>query len=357
VQIATAITTNPTNVAVPLTPAAYYIYQAQVRDKAGNLSTVLSWQVYRNDSQFPLLAGLVASLFYTGGQPAIFPAFAQDAVEVAQASFDLTYGADRLVYERPNPTTATLFDDVITIPNPFSLTVPAFIRALQGVAAVAPYAPVAGQTAPSIVTGRAYNGLAVSLPVTGVVPASTGHADTDAGASNGAVGASAYVSAGILPTQVQAGVDFTTLPAATAISDFRIVSYTMSGTSTKTITVLVRATGTSGTFLNPFPGGLTLKHRRAAGDLVPVAATAGDGFLWTPATVTVIPQFVAPFPTLDNGIIRDYDWSVVITLPSAAFVNLQAIGLSAGFDGLLSREVQIVGNVNVAVATTPPTYF
>jgi hypothetical protein len=364
VQTPTSITTSPASVVVPLTPAAYYIYQAQVRDKAGNLSPVLSWQVYRNDSQVPQITGLVSSVFFAGGAPAIFPAIAQDAVEVAQASFDLTYGAvGRLVYERPSPSTATLFDDVITIPNPFNLTAPQFIRALQTVdAAPAPNAPVLGQTIPGLVTARAYNGLAVSLPVTGVVPASTGHADTDAGAANGAVGAGAYVSAGILPTQVQAGVDYTTLAATVAISNFEIVSYGVTSPgSSVIITVLVRATGASGTFQNPFMGGLHMLQRRAAGDLVPVAATPGDAFLrpfLAPVTVAVNPAFTAPFPTLDNGLQRDYDWNVVITYPSGApaLVNLQALGLSAGFDGLLSREVQI-STADTPAGTLPAAVF
>jgi len=358
-QFPTAISTNGFNVAVPLTPAAYYIYQAQVRDKAGNLSPVLTWQVYRNDSEFPLITGLVTSLFFTGGQPAIFPAIAQDAVEVAQASFDLTYGAiGRLVYERPSPTAATLFDDVITIPLAFNLTAPAFIRALQVVDPVAPYAPTAGQTIPSVITARPYNGLAVSLTT-----AAVSHADADAGAANGATGAGDYVSAGILSTQVQAGTDFSTLAAPVAITDFQIESYGAVTTgSNRVITLRVRVTGPSGTFLNPFPGGLALVQRRAPLNAVPVVATAGDAFIrpfLAPFTVVVTPAFVSPFPTLDNGFQRDYVWNVVITHPTAglpAFLNLHAIGFSSGFDGLATREVQISTAV-AAAGTLPGTVF
>jgi hypothetical protein len=160
---------------------------------------------------------------------------------------------------------------------------------------------------------------------------------------------------------VQAGVDFSTLAAPVAITDFQIVSYGVTSPGASVIiTVLVRTTGIGGTFLNPFPGGLSLLQRRAAGDAVPLAAAAGDAFLrpfLAPVTVVVTPAFIAPFPTLDNGIQRDYDWNVVITYPAGApaLVNLQALGRSAGFDGLLSREVQI-STADTAPGTLPVVF-
>jgi hypothetical protein len=327
--------------------------------------------VYRNDSQVPQITGLVSSVFFAGGAPAIFPAIAQDAVEVAQGSFDLTYGAiGRLIYERPSPSTATLFDDAITIPNPFNLTAPAFIRSLQTVTGpAAPNAPVAGLTIPSLITARVYNGMAASITST---PIATGclvatpcvsHADATAGVATGSVGASAYTSAAILPTQVQAGVDFTTLPAATAIAHFGAVSYTTGGASggNVTATIRVRATGASGTFQNPFAGGLALVERRSPSAAVAVVNTPGDAFL-RPVTATFTPQFVAPFPTLDNGLQRDYEWTFTVTRPTGSIFNFHVLGLSAGFDALASRETQITFTANLATtlilpATAPTDVF
>jgi hypothetical protein len=145
---------------------------------------------------------------------------------------------------------------------------------------------------------------------------------------------------------------FSALPAATAITNFQVVSYSTSSASggNVTATILVRVTGPTGTFVNPFASGISLLERRAAGSAAVADNAQGDAFL-RPVTATFTPQFVAPFPTFDNGAQRDYDWTVTVVRPTGSVFNFHALGLNAGFDGLLSRETQIT--FTASLASTP----
>lgn len=355
VQLPTAITSNPTNQTVPAGPA-YYIYQAQVRDKAGNLSPVLTWQVYRNAGSYPQLTGLVPQGVFNGGAPAVFLATADDngagvpGVEVHQGSFDITYGTlGRLVYARPNPTAAVLFDDAIAIPAPVTYTAPNFLRRLQVVSAA--HAPVNAVDVhiPNLITGRVYNGLNVSL----AAAAQQNHQGSVGGAPGAAfeavTGTSAQFGVPILATQVQVGTDFASVAPATAIQQWVVASYSTSAASggNVTATITIRARGASGAFLNPFTGGAIR---------IVEQASAVDPYLVQLNAVTPAPNFSAPFPTLDNGIIRDFDWTFTLTRPTGSTVYLRGIGVNPGHDGLVTQGATISFAASQPAGTAPVYY-
>jgi hypothetical protein len=350
---------GPNSVQMAIAPG-YHIFQAQVRDKAGNLSPVVSTEVYVNDDSAPAVTGLVAGGSFTGGAPAVFPASTQDAVEVFSGSVALQYpGLGRIAYESPNgivqsdnAASVTLFDDKITNPETISLTVPAFIRNLQYVTADPGHAPpVAGSAVvPNLVSARAYNGFH-----NGLTAATRQNHRGSVGGVGGLVadparGASALFTAPILPGQIIGGTDFIAAAVPVRVSQFVIESYSTGAAvaGNVTATVRVRVTGPSGTFVNPFADRLALVERVADPD-------GGLDYL-QPTTVTFAPQFSEPFPTLDNGAQRDYVWTFTITRPTAAVASFHVVGLSAGFDGLTTRGATITFAANVA-AGTAPGYF
>jgi hypothetical protein len=358
-QTPTSITMSGANsVTVPVA-LGYHIFQAQTQDKAGNLSPVLSWEVYVNNNNAPIITGLVAPGVFTGGAPAVFPATAQDGVEVFAGSVALQYPAiGRLVYEAnngivvsDNAASATLFDDKITIPETLNLTAPAFIRNLQVVTAAPAHAPPAAGSAviPNAVSARVYNGYH-----NGLTAATRQNHRGSVGGVGGAVdvarGASALLTAGILPTQVVGGTNFIAAAVPVRVGQFVIESYTTSAAAAGnvTATIRVRATGPTGTFVNPFGTRLALVERVADPD-------GGLDYL-QPVTTTFAAQFSEPFPTLDNGAQRDYVWTFTVTRATGAIVNFHVVGLSADFDGLTTRGTTITFTAGLVAATTP-AYF
>lgn len=342
-QTPTSISTQPAagSVAVPA-GFGYYIYQSQVQDKAGNLSDVLTWQTYVSNNSVPALTGLVAPGTFNGGLTAVFPATSQDNVEVHQGSFDIQYpGIGNLVYERPAPTAATLFDNTISLPNSFNFEAPGFIRAIQGVSAAPAHAPTGAPIQPNLITGRVYNGLNTSL----AAAAQQNHRGSVGGvgaAADANTGTSAHVAAGILSTQVQIGRNFASTtaanyPAPIAVNNWLVVSAShaaIGGTATTaTVTFRIRARGASGTFENPFfqggADGLSLVERFAP---VPYLQ---------PVTTTFTRQFTHPFPTADNGVLRDFEWTFTVTRPVGSVFNFHVLGLNSGFDALATRHTTV----------------
>ncbi|MEX1256184.1 MAG: hypothetical protein WEG36_01075 [Gemmatimonadota bacterium] len=414
VQTPTSITTAAApavlvNGGVVATPTQE-VYQARARDRAGNLTLIIAWHVYTNNTVRPIFTGLIAQGLFFGGTLATFPGTSQDGDpgatfgnEVYEASFDLSYlGMANLVYERAVNSAlkfSTLFDDFILMPQPINFTTgaagatatsPAFIRALQPVtgvvAAVSPDGePVAGgtpagvQVKPSIMTGRAYNGtlegLALSpLPVpiypchawAGAVLAASFrpcHITDGAPMAASATGTSAHAGATILSTQVETGTAFSGAVGPLNIANFYIAEMTVSAPSgsapnvVRTATIKIRARGPTITFANPFPGGLVVVEN--LGTLLPGPV----GPYYRPiagATASPTPLFAAGFPTLDNGSIRDFDWTFSFTLPVTTVADglatngsreIRVIGLSGGFDGLVSSGAQVPFHATTALTT------
>lgn len=375
------------------------VYQARARDRAGNLAPIIAWHVYTNNATNPIFTGLIAQGLFFGGIQATFPGTSQDGPgpvfgnEVREGSFDLEYPAvGHLVYERPNPAVSTLFDDIIFMPQNINFqtggngvstgTAPSFIRALQGVTAVAAAVsidgepvtggtPTGAQVKPNVLTGRAYNGTLVGIPsgtfqchnftgaaLTGFRPC---HINNLAPLADAATGTSAHAGAPIISTQVETGTAFSGAVGPLNIANFYISSITVSAPSgaapnvVRTATVTIRARGPTITFNNPFPGGLVVVERIGTGP-----ANPGADPYYRPISGTLTPNFLPGLPSLDNGVIRDFNWTFVFTLPAMTGADgilttgdreIRAIGLSTGFDGLVSSGAMVPFDATVATTT------
>ncbi|TVP76137.1 MAG: Ig-like domain-containing protein [Gemmatimonadales bacterium] len=297
-----------------LTDAGYYIYQAQIRDKAGNRTSIYSFMAYVNENNDPEITGLSPASFYEGGATASFTAVAQDAVEVANASLDIRYeNIGRLVYDRNPGPVGTPFTDFIEIPNAFTYEVEGFLRNIQytGVDNRA----TAGVNRPTQVNARVYN--AYGDHFTGA--ARLVHRDvTTVGAE---MGVSDFFSVPLLSSTIEAA------PSMAFSDEFEFFIETSPNR--------IVARGPTGTFTNPF-------------DAVVVVArfdngtTLEDDFLVI--TATAGPTFDAPFPSLDNGVIRDFIW----TFPAGALAGADAIhgvGIRAGTGDALATQPFAIGGV------------
>jgi len=357
------------SVAVNAAGPHYQIYQAQARDKAGNLSDIIAWQVYHNDNSEPIFTGLVAQVAYFGGQPAVFPGTADDAVEVYQGSFSLRYpGIGDLVYERASPQVQELFDDSIESPAFVNYTADAFIRSLDVVDGS--HAPVLGTPVkPNLIQARVFNGTLEGMPegafnglytcdLPGGAYVRPCHVSGSWPAADPAEGASSRGEAGILPNSVENGEDFAAEPAPTRINEWSISGYTVSAVSaagTRTATLQIRARGVTNTFLNPFADDQAIV-------VVEVIRDDAEGRFLRPIEGTLTPQFNSPLPTLDSGSIRDYDWTFTFTLPALAGIDgiygngarcVHAVGLSEGFDGLATIDTEIPFDATQAAMIAP----
>jgi hypothetical protein len=367
------------------------IYQAQARDRAGNLTAIIGWHVYTNNGTNPFFTGLVASSAFIGGVQATFPGVAQDGPgpvfgnEVYQGSFDLQYaGMAHLIYERPSPQASTLFDDFIMMPQPISFmtgasgTPTSFIQAIQGVTVgglgvgvdgepVTGHAPTgAPGVKPSWVNARSYNATlegatATTFPCHNyaaavLVAIRPCHITNGAPAADGTTGSSAHLPASILSTQVSTGTGFAAPPGALNIANFYIASIQVSAASgspaVRTATIRIRARGPTITFLNPFPSGLLVVEQ------IQAAAGPGGGPYLRPVAGTLTPQFLPGLPTLDNGTIRDFDWVFVFTLPAMTPADgiltngdrvIRVIGLDGDFDGLRSNGAAVPFDATTAL--------
>ncbi|TVP79224.1 MAG: hypothetical protein EA352_00915, partial [Gemmatimonadales bacterium] len=301
-----------TGAEVNLTDAGYYIYQARVRDKAGNLSDFYSFMVYVNEENDPVLTGLSPASFYAGGQPAVFDAVAQDEVEVVEASMDLRYSSvGRLVYDRnPADGIGETFVDFLELPNSFTFEVDFFLRNIELTDVFG--RPTGDLNRPDQVTGRVYNGFGAQVD-------DNAHTDDYVAGE----GISEYFSVPLLSTTVEDGQGF---PAGTAAANPLNIGPTdvndgMASSGSLGFVVLedqVVVRGVSGQFENPFDQVLLVaRYDAGTGELE-------DDFLEIVGELT--PDFDAPFPTRDNGIIRDYTWNWSGTIPDGA-EGVHAVGI------------------------------
>ena len=331
----------------------YYIYQARMRDKAGNLSEdIFTRRVYVSDESIPALTGLVAQGTFVGGTPVNFPGSAEDQVEVYQGSFAVQYpGLGKVLYDRPSPLVDPLFDDNIMLPANVNFGTDFFIRSLALVTAdAAPTPPLEevgghgpgaiGPIKPNQVEGRVYNGLLAGL-VTKPMHFSD-WLNADIGVGNAAEGGSGFLRAGILPTSVANGLDFastTDFPGGTIVQqhyirpDHELVD---NGDGTATATIRVRTVGAAPNFMNPFAAVAIVER----GDIF-----GGDPNLSQYATPIGFgtPQFVSPFPTGTIGAnqLRYYEWSFSVTRPDTAVIDFHGVGLTANGDGLATRFYRV----------------
>ena len=310
----------------PTSDPGYFIYQARVRDKAGNTSPLMTRWVYNSENSAPEVSSVAVTTALQGGQPVAFPAVGSDDVELWQGSFDMDYAGARLVYNRPAPQISTLFDDVITIPAIFSFAADAFIRSLHVVDVL--NAPAGVGAKPSIINAIAYNGWAFE--------ADPSHVDASVGVS-AANGNSNTFAAAVNAALVEDGVDWASMDAQLQINEWRPVSFSTGAVSggNVTATVRVRARGPTSTFQNPFAAVLVVE---------------ADGAFITPLDIALTPNFNAPFPTTDSGTDRDYEWTFTITRPVGDVADLHVVGLNTGFDALATQVFTIS-----FVASTPVT--
>jgi hypothetical protein len=314
----------------------YYLYQAQGRDKAGNLTPIIHQSIFVNDENEPAITGLNATATYTGGAQALYPFASEDPGEVLESSFDNRYpgvslgGAAvdlRWTFNRPADMTnlngavtsaqPLSFDDIIEMPFARNLRTGFFLRSLQGVDA--DHNPAAAPVRPNEVRGRVYN-------VFGSRAASTATHRTAFAAGQGF---SDYFAAPILPTQVAAGTNWNTVPFfGDPVTDDQswMVTNVVAGPAVdgnRTFTLTLQARGTSGQFLNPFPE-----------DLDPGIVRADNGFIFPVATGEK--AFTHPFPSADDGVRRDFRWTVQYTQPVAAGLQrVHAFGMNANGDVLI----------------------
>jgi hypothetical protein len=359
---------TPTNLAYELTVGqtayddvmiedpGYYIYQARVQDKAGNQSPFYWVMAYQNAETNPQITGLTPGSFYEGGANEVFPAVASDPVELINASYDLRYaGIGRLTADR-NPTTlGTKFTDMITRPYGFSFTADGFIRGIQYTDEFG--RPVGDVNKPNQVRGRAYSGFTTTTtPLNPFTPATQPRHPT---AFVPGQGFSEYFAAPILGDQVEDGQAF---PAGTAAANPLNIgptdiddteagdggsfgfTVTTSGSGNRALTI--RARGVTNNFLNPFTAVLVVARFGDPADpleehfLIPLGAASAN--------------FTSPFPTRDNGTIRDYEWSFTVASNAhqlgggASFLGVHAVGLSTGFDALASNLCAGTGSTSLA---------
>lgn len=313
--------------------AGYYLYQARAFDQAGNASPFFTRRFFANNGNIPAITGLNASLTYTGGAAASFPAASQDGVEVSQGELRLAYpNLGQLIFNRATPVISPLWDDDMPIPSAVPFSIPAFVRGLQSVnGAGALQADFVGAK-PNAVLGRVFNpfGTTLNIVTPGLAPVS----------GVGASGWSADFSAPILSTQVQTGTDFNSLAVAVRPTAFLTTlpaaCVTASGFETCTWNATVR--GPSGSFINPFSGIAVVEALTGTTDWRLVQATAALGQVALPnLTVTITPDFTGAFPTLDNGVDRDFRWIITTRRAvGAGTFDYRIIGWTTGFDALAS---------------------
>jgi hypothetical protein len=315
--------------------SGYYLYQARATDNAGNQSLFFTRRFYVNNGGIPNVTGLNATLTYTGGAPAAFPGAADDLVEVVSGELRLAYpNAGDLIYNRASPTVDAMWDDNIAIPVSVPFSVPAFIRGIQNTAAGVPVADFA-TAKPNAVRGRVYNGFGTSIVGAGFL--------ATAPAGVGASGFSADFTAPILPTQIANGTDFTTVPVATRTNLWQAGAQTCSTAgTTRTCFFDVTARGLTGSYLNPFA---SIAVAEALTGTTNWRVVSGPGAVALPGlTVTVAPQFTAPFPTLDNGVNRDFVWRVTVArspVPAVGAFDYAILGITSGFDALATVRATV----------------
>ncbi|TVP76533.1 MAG: hypothetical protein EA352_05565 [Gemmatimonadales bacterium] len=326
-------------------PAGYYIYQVQAQDKAGNRTDFGWFMAYINEENDPELTGLSPASFYPAGEPATFEAVSQDAVEVTEASMDLRYAnVGRLVYDRnPEDPIGEKFTDFLEIPNQFQYSLDAFIPGIQLTDEFG--RPEGDSNQPNQVTGRVYNGFGSYQDD----PAATHMMDDVAGD-----GVSEFFSVPLLSSTLEAG---STFPAGSVAADgSQVIGPTdveddapvgPAGSYGFIIPddgeVLVR--GVTAQFTNPFETVIVVaRFEGETGDL-------DDDFLVLVDTAE--PEFDAPFPTRDNGVIRDYTWTFD---PGDfegqdGFLGFHAVGIDSGWSALATP---LFGEDDDPVLVLPP---
>lgn len=338
------------------TPAGYYIAQAQVRDQAGNASARLRKQVYVNNGSVPRITGLNSVTGpYSGGATVAFPASAQDSVKIVGGRIGLRYpvlGAGNEVYvpaNRENPAVHTKFADNGGMPTAVPFSVANFIRNMQGMTAsaapttlfsqgVVELAATCGTGAanrrPDLVVGRVYNGWTsvASTPAAGQT-----FNGLFTGEQAGFVGVSGEFGAPILSTQVQAGVCYATAGNFDSLTVSISAGTVVSTNTTRTVTFIAWGAGGNQAInvgRTPFPAPFT----NAQLSLLFNSGVVGDAE-WVQQTAlpaTYLGSLGLPFPTLDNGAVRNYQWSFTVTRPTGTLTRVSVLGVNSTFDGLVT---------------------
>jgi hypothetical protein len=293
-------------------PARYYIYQAEIRDQAGNVTRDYR-AVYVNNSSVPVIENLANPATFDGN--ATYTAgIMRDSVEVLEASLEIRYrnaGPGTLVWERPGSDLSSvlrmnadildgvLFNDVIYRPQtnvamPLGLAdlgLP-FINSLQTVnGGGVPDSASIATSKPDSTRARIYNGF-------GADQAAYNHSTAP---FTGATGISGLVRRSIQGEEL-ANADFNFQAHAGGAWTFAIVEGADPGVVDCNAEYCVRAIGPLSTFTNPFAGGPVL---------VVWADDAGTGvggeLQWRVLGVAT-PNFSHPFPTRDSGADRIYEW-------------------------------------------------
>jgi hypothetical protein len=335
-------------------PARYYIYQAELRDQAGNV-TRDHRSVYVNNGSVPNIENLSNPSTFDGNAT-YEVGLVRDSVEVLEASLEIRYpnaGPGTLVWERPGSDLSSLlrmnadildgvlFNDVIYRPQ-YDVAMPLglaelglpFIASLQTVDGSA--VPDSGSIAtskPDSTRARIYNGF-------GADQEDYNHSTPP---FTGTTGISSVISRSINSEEL-ANANFNFEAHAAGAWTFTIVEGAAPGVVDCDAEYCVRAIGPLSTFTNPFNGGPVL---------VVWADDSGTGVggevQWRVLGVAT-PNFSHPFPTRDSGADRIYEWefSTSGANPGTLTGNLAlgAIGVRTGSNAAL-----------LTAAPTPDPFF
>lgn len=319
------------------TTVGYYVYQAQVRDMAGNLSATVKKQSAL-DPALPAITGFLVPQTIAGGSAATFVPTADDDLEVINGQIGIHYpntafgpNGISLVYPfgtlnavgvrfdgpSPNYTTIAALATALTTPVQASLTVPNFIDQLE----------VVGTTGTN---DGPVNQAAASRPATAVANLSDVVGDSalvTTGGNSGAgiatpTGVSGFRQAILASAFTQAAESWATIGGSNAVNHFRILA------SSRT-TVTIEIEGPTGQALMPFSD-IHLYRENSAG------GAEASVYVRIPGTFT--------FSGTDNGTRRI--WTVSFT-PTTTFaiaaagstIPLRAVGI-----GSPSTTTPMLGN-------------
>jgi hypothetical protein len=305
------------DVATGTGPDGYYTLQFVTQDRAGNQSAAFD-RAFFLDATAPTTGNAVGPTLFTGGAATTFTATVTDNIEVGTTWFGLGYGAAPFAYI-PFDFTTTQADgdwDATFTKTATATTTFNFVRQINTVVG-ALLATGNASSIRTLHTDAAGNPSAAASINTFAAGAVTGNAAVGAGAET-------YVLAAPAGTNLCDGSGAAACAAA----------------NKKTVNLTYTATGTTGTFVNPFAGG---------GKLYIYAVVDADAVIFDNAsTYYLIATLDGDAATMtDDNVNRFYTWTYalttadfakipVATVPVGGVMNLAVLASTKNGDALHS---------------------
>jgi len=290
--------------------AGYFIYQVRARDKAGNLSSVISRQVYVNDGETPTIVQALQTPIavpYPAGSVVPFQAVADDAVEIVASTFAVAYGPVTLWGGiNPVPNDGVKFNDVIVRPQFLDFEANLGIRSLS---LIFNGLDVTANLDASGVIARVYSGFA---DLTGM-PWEFGPGMVDDGAA--------------MPAIVPVATTFWDSVENSLVDTGFTITVESWNATTQTSTGIVQIMGTPSVFNDPFAA---------------VAIVENDGLNNVRIVGLATRTTSGAFPHLDDGLKREFRWTFSVSGVDAGS-TLHAVGL-IGNDGLVTGGANADGS-------------